>query len=183
MSVQEKRQSETRSADVKYMSDIIKGEGLQRFLAASRLVIGWVFLWAFLDKVFGFGFSTPSERAWIDGGSPAQGYISGIEGPFANFFQLFANPFGDVLFMMGLLGIGIALMTGAGLKIAAVSGTLLMFFMYLTAIPLIAGGTNPLTDSHVLEALLLITPALTLSGDKWGLGKWWASKVGNGWLR
>lgn len=71
MSVQEKRQSETRSADVKYMSDIIKGEGLQRFLAASRLVIGWVFLWAFLDKVFGFGFSTPSERAWINGGSPA----------------------------------------------------------------------------------------------------------------
>ncbi|MFC5822105.1 hypothetical protein ACFPUY_44090, partial [Nonomuraea harbinensis] len=37
--------------------------------AIARISIGWVFLWAFLDKTFGWGFATPAERAWINGGS------------------------------------------------------------------------------------------------------------------
>ncbi|MFC4554185.1 DoxX family protein [Georgenia faecalis] len=167
-----------------YMEEIVTREGARRTLAVSRIIIGWVFFWAFIDKLFGLGFSTPAERAWINGGTPAQGYIGGIEGPFAGFFELFANPFGDFLFMLGLLGIGVALITGCGLKIAAVTGTLLMLFMYLAALPFVGEhGTNPITDSHWVEALLLIIPAVTLAGDKWGLGKWWASKVGNSWLR
>lgn len=167
----------------RYMEDIVTSRGARRTLAVSRIIIGWVFLWAFLDKLFGLGFATPSDRAWINGGTPAQGYINSIEGPFAGFFKMFANPFGDWLFMLGLLGLGVALIAGAGLKIAAVAGTLLMLFMYLAAIPLVLGGTNPITDSHWMEALLLIIPAVTLSGDEWGLGKWWGSKVGNSWLR
>src|SRR5688572_9064984 len=39
-------------------------------LAGVRLALGWVFLWAFLDKAFGLGFATSAARAWIDGGSP-----------------------------------------------------------------------------------------------------------------
>ena len=152
-------------------------------VAAIRLSIGSVFLWAFFDKLLGLGYSTPGERAWVNGGTPAQGFIGGIEGPFAGFFQMFANPFGDVLFMVGLLGIGVALIAGAGLKIAAVTGSLLMLFMYLAELPLALGGTNPITDSHWVEAMLLIVAAVTLSGDNWGLGKWWAGKVGNSWLR
>jgi thiosulfate dehydrogenase (quinone) large subunit len=27
--------------------------------AVARISIGWVFLWAFLDKAFGWGFATP----------------------------------------------------------------------------------------------------------------------------
>ena len=80
-------------------------------------------------------------------------------------------------------GIGVAMIAGAGLKIAAVGGTLLMLFMYLAELPLALGGTNPITDSHWVEAMLLIISAVTLSGDTWGLGKWWAGKVGNSWLR
>ena len=172
-----------RSAKPMYMEDIVIRPGARKTLAVSRILIGWVFVWAFVDKLFGLGFATPAERAWINGGTPAQGYINNIEGPFAGFFQIFANPVGDWLFMLGLLGIGVAVMTGAGLKIAAITGTLLMAFMYLAAIPAVLGGTNPITDSHVMEALLLIIPAVTLAGDQWGLGKWWAGKVGNGWLR
>ncbi|MCK6212418.1 DoxX family protein [Georgenia sp. EYE_87] len=169
---------------VTYQEDIITSSAARKTLAVGRIIIGWVFLWAFIDKLFGLGFATPAERAMLNGGTPAQGYINGIEGPFAGFFQLFANPFGDYLFMLGLLGIGVALITGCGLKIAAVTGTLLMLFMYLAALPFVGEhGTNPITDSHWVEAMLLIIPAVTLAGDTWGLGKWWGGKVGNSWLR
>jgi thiosulfate dehydrogenase [quinone] large subunit len=86
--------------------------------------------------------------------------------------------------MLGLLGIGVAMIAGAGLRIAAVTGTLLMLFMYLAELPPVLGGNNPIVDSHWHEALLLIIAAVTLSGDTWGLGKMWARMIGaRTWLR
>ena len=38
--------------------------------AALRLSLGWIFLWAFLDKMFGLGHETTSAQAWINGGHP-----------------------------------------------------------------------------------------------------------------
>ncbi|WP_221934975.1 DoxX family protein [Georgenia yuyongxinii] len=167
-----------------YQEQIVTSPGARKTLAIGRIIIGWVFFWAFIDKLFGLGFMTPAERAWINGGTPAQGFIKGIEGPFHDVFQVFANPFGDALFMVGLLGIGVAMLAGAGLRIAAVTGTLLMLFMYLAELPGALGGTNPITDSHWVEAMLLIIAAVTLSGDTWGVGKWWAKMIGNKtWLR
>ena len=168
---------------VVYQEQVVTSSLARKVLAVARITIGFTFFWAFVDKLFGLGFATPAERAWINGGTPAQGFIKGIEGPFASFFQVFANPFGDVLFMVGLLGIGVALIAGAGLRIAAVSGTLLMLFMYLAELPLALGGNNPVVDSHWHEALLLIIAAVTLSGDTWGVGKVWGRMVGNSWLR
>ena len=174
---------------------IVTRPGVRRVLAVARIVIGFTFLWAFVDKLFGLGFATPSSRAWINGGTPAQGFIKGIEGPFHDVFQVFANPFGDWLFMIGLLGIGVAMITGAGLRIAAVAGTLLMAFMFLAEWPaattvvdgkVVSGSTNPIVDSHWHEALLLIISAVTLAGDTWGLGKWWGNLSfvrKNRWLR
>lgn len=163
---------------------LITSLGVRRVLAGGRILIGWTFLWAFIDKMFGLGFATPAERAWISGGTPAQGFIKGIEGPFHDAFQVFANPFGDILFMAGLLGIGVAMILGAGLRIAAVTGTLLLFFMYLAQLPAALGGNNPITDSHWTEAALLIISAATLSGDTWGVGRWWAATIGDrAWLR
>jgi thiosulfate dehydrogenase [quinone] large subunit len=156
----------------------------RRVLAVARVVIGFTFLWAFLDKLFGLGFATPSSRAWINGGTPAQGFIKNIDGPFHDVFQVFANPVGDWLFMAGLLGIGVAMIAGAGLRIAAVAGTLLMLFMFMAEWPaattlvdgkVVSGSTNPIVDSHWHEALLLIISAVTLAGDTWGLGKWWGN--------
>jgi|SRR5690625_3050353 len=170
-----------------YQEDIVTRPGVRKVLAASRILIGWVFLWAFVDKLFGLGFATDSAAAWVRGGTPAQGYIDNVVyGPFKGFFGLFSNAFGDWLFMLGLFGIGIAMVLGAGLRIAAVTGTLLLGFMYLAALPFVAEAppmTNPITDSHWVEAALLIISAVTLAGDTWGLGRWWAGKVGNGWLR
>ena len=171
-------------AEAESQESIVTRPMVRKVLAVARIVIGFTFLWAFLDKLFGLGFATPSARAWINGGTPAQGFIKNIDGPFASYFQVFANPFGDWLFMAGLLGIGVAMIAGAGLCIAAAAGTLLMLFMFLAEWPtattlvdgkVVSGSTNPIVDSHWHEALLLIISAVTLAGDTWGLGKWWGN--------
>jgi thiosulfate dehydrogenase (quinone) large subunit len=81
-----------------------------RFLAVFRVVVGLEFLWAFADKTFGLGYATPAARAWINGGSPTKGFLSGVAvGPLASTFHTIAGAaWADWLFMAGLLGIGVA---------------------------------------------------------------------------
>ena len=153
-------------------------------MAVLRLGIGWIFLWPFLDKTFGWGYSTPSENAWIDGGSPTQGFLSNVDvGPFADTFNDIAGEtWADWLFMIGLLGIGVAVMLGIGLRIAAVSGTVMMALMWAAEWPLDkttsagdpSGTTNPLIDDHIIYALCLVLFAATYAGDHLGLGRIWA---------
>jgi thiosulfate dehydrogenase (quinone) large subunit len=175
------------SAAVIYQEDIVTSPVLRKLLAFGRILIGWTFMWPFLDKLFGFGFATPSERAWINGGTPAQGFMANQSGPFAGFFEGITGAWADWGFMAGLFLIGLAMLTGAGLKLAAWGGTLLMLLMYLAQFPLGQPAevmvTNPITDSHWIEAVVLLLAAYGLAGDTWGLGKWWAGKVGNGILR
>src|SRR5512133_2443519 len=115
--------------------------GAAKFLAVFRVVLGFEFLWAFLDKTFGLGYATPSARAWINGGSPTKGFLSSVAvGPFESTFHAWAGaPWADWLFMCGLLGIGIALIFGVGLRIAAVSGTVLLVGMWAAEWPLAMG--------------------------------------------
>ena len=158
--------------------------GAARFLAVFRVVVGLEFLWAFLDKTFGLGYATPSARAWINGGSPTKGFLSNVAvGPFeATFHSWAGTPWADWLFMVGLLGIGLALIFGIGLRIAAVSGSLMMLGMWAAEWPLArftsAGepsmSTNPMVDYHIIYALALIALAVTYAGHTWGLGKRWA---------
>jgi thiosulfate dehydrogenase [quinone] large subunit len=155
-----------------------------RALAVLRISTGFVFLWAFLDKTFGFGYATPSARAWINGGSPTKGFLSNVEvGPLQNSFHSIAgNPVVDWLFMLGLLGIGIALIAGIGLRISAVATTIMMAGMWLAEFPLAqttAAGkpsvsTNPIVDYHVAYALIAIVAAAAYAGHTWGFGRLWA---------
>ncbi|WOF22550.1 DoxX family protein [Microbacterium betulae] len=151
----------------------------RRTLAVLRLATGFIFLWAFLDKTFGLGFSTPVERAWLNGGTPAQGFLKGdaVTGPLKGFFASLATPLTDVLFMLGMLGIGLAVMLGIGMRVAAVAGSAMMLLMYLAEWPFIANAasTNPVVDYHIIYALALIVLAATAAGDTWGLGAWWKS--------
>ena len=146
-------------------------------LAVLRLATGFIFLWAFLDKTFGLGFSTPIERAWINGGTPAQGFLGSpsVTGPLKEFFAGLATPLTDVLFMAGMLGIGVAVILGIGLRISAVVGSAIMLLMYLAEWPFAANAesTNPLVDYHIIYALALITVAALSAGDTWGLGSQW----------
>jgi thiosulfate dehydrogenase [quinone] large subunit len=141
--------------------------------AGLRIALGWIFLWAFLDKVFGWTFATESENAWVNGGSPTEGFLTfGTTGPFAGFYQdLAGTALADVLFMVGLAGIGVALLAGIGTRIAAASGALLMVLMWSAALP---PENNPFMDDHLIYAGLLVGLALVHAGDTLGLGKYWA---------
>ena len=141
--------------------------------AVARIGLGWVFLWAFLDKTFGLGYATPAERAWIDGGSPTGGFLGGVEGPFADFFQgLAGNAFIDWLFMLGLLGIGLAFILGIGMRIAAASAVVLLILMWMAVLPIV---NNPFLDDHLVYAILAVGLAAANAGDTWGFGKAWAA--------
>jgi len=140
--------------------------------AVARIGLGFVFLWAFLDKMFGLGFATPAERAWTNGGSPTSGFLGGAEGTFGGFFNAMSGQaWADWLFMAGLLGIGVALMAGVAMRIAAASGALMLVLMWLAALPL---ENNPVIDDHIIYAIVLIGLAAAKAGDTFGLGQIWA---------
>jgi len=141
--------------------------------AVLRFLLAFQFLWAFFDKTFGLGRATPAENAWLEGGSPTTGYLSNVGGPFADLFSAMAgNAVFDWLFMLGLLGIGTALALGIGMRIAAVSGALLLVLMWMASLPL---DNNPLVDDHLINAVVLVALAAVSAGSTWGLGRWWAS--------
>ncbi|GID31047.1 thiosulfate dehydrogenase [quinone] large subunit [Paractinoplanes brasiliensis] len=147
-----------------------------RALAALRITTGFVFLWAFLDKTFGLGYSTPWERAWINGGSPTKGFLSNVEvGPFQGFFHSIAGAgWANWSFMLGMLAIGVALIAGVGLRLAAVGTTALMALMWAAEWPLASGSSNPVVDYHFIYAVVAVVVALTYAGHTWGLGRLWA---------
>jgi thiosulfate dehydrogenase (quinone) large subunit len=145
-----------------------------RYLAAGlRIALGWVFLWAFIDKLFGLGRSTASANAWINGGSPTKGFLGkAVSGPFEGLYHSFAGAgWADWLFMLGLLGIGVALILGIGMRFAAVAGGLLLVLMWTAVLP---PETNPFMDDHLIYAGLISLLALLGAGRTLGLGKVWA---------
>jgi len=154
------------------------------WLAATRVGVGFIFLWAFLDKMFGLGYSTPSAKSVLNGGSPTKGFLSHVTvGPLQGFFHTIAGaPVVDVLFMLSLLGVGVAMIVGAGLRIAAISNAVLMVGMWAAEWPLArfradgtpSGSTNPFMDYHLTYALIVIVFAYFAIGSKFGLGHWWS---------
>lgn len=138
-----------------------------------RILLGFIFLWASVDKIFGLGFNTVPEESWIAGVSPTFGYLKfATYGPFAGMMQAMAgNPVVDVLLVGGQLLIGAALILGIGVKVASYSGALMMLLIYLSRFP---GEFNPLIDEHIVYIVLLIGLARAEAGKVLGLGKVWA---------
>src|SRR5881227_1186176 len=138
-------------------------------LAVLRVATGFVFLWAFVDKLFGLGYATPSKGAWISGGSPTKGFLSGVHaGPFQSMFHAWAGTWwADTLFMLGLAAIGIAVIAGSALRLSAAAGALMMLMMWAAEWPFAPStrtveathSTNPVIDYHIISALVLIALA------------------------
>ncbi|MCA9388259.1 hypothetical protein KC644_00680 [Candidatus Berkelbacteria bacterium] len=137
-----------------------------------RILMGWIFLWPFLDKLYGLGFTTSSDQAWLKGISPTTGFLNfATQGPFSDLFKSLAgNSFVDWLFMIGLLLIGLSLILGIGIRIATYSGSLLLFLMYLAVLP---PEHNPVIDEHIIYAVLLFTLNRVDAGRYMGFGNTW----------
>lgn len=85
--------------------------------------------------------------------------------------------------MLGLAGIGIALMLGVAMRIAAASGALMLVLMWTAVLP---PANNPFMDDHLIYAGVLGLLAALGAGRTLGLGTWWESLPlvrRNGWLR
>jgi thiosulfate dehydrogenase (quinone) large subunit len=169
--------SDERTLPAANETSVVTTSAGRHTLAVLRIATGFIFLWAFLDKTFGLGYSTPRAAAWINGGTPSQGFLKSpaVVGPFKPFFAAIASPTTDVLFMIGMLAVGLAVVLGIGLRISAVAGTIILLFMYLAEWSFGAGAasTNPVVDYHIIFALSLIVVAVLSAGDDWGLGRTW----------
>lgn len=161
-----------------------------RALAVLRIAFGLTFLWAFFDKLLALGYSTGAitnaagdrtgidffakDGAWLNGGSPTEGFLShtSADNPLHGFWGSIAgDAWADWLFMAGLLGVGLALTLGIGMRLAGALGGLLYLFMWVASWPL---DSNPVIDEHLTGFIVLGVLALTYAGDTWGLGKIWA---------
>lgn len=153
-----------------------------------RLLLGWSFLWAFLDKFFGLGFATcragdsssidfGCDAAMINGGSPTFGFLT-FATPGSHTGDLFdwmapsasdSINLADIAFMAVLLLGGVALMVGIGVRIAAIGGAVLMAFMFFAGD--VWPDNNPINSSHVIEMVAFLGIA-TVGAGKFSLQRW-----------
>jgi thiosulfate dehydrogenase [quinone] large subunit len=162
---------EARAAGTRTFS-LTRATAVRYLWAVTRLGMAWTFLWPFLDKTFGLGHQTASAQAWINGGNPSQGFLSGSVGAFSGFYQGIAGA-GIVnwLFMVGLLAIAVSLSFGVAMRFAAAAGSVMLLLMWSAALP---PQDDLFLDNHIIYALLLVGLALVGAGNTLGLGRRWA---------
>ena len=152
-------------------------------LGALRIVVGWTFLWAFLDKLLALGYSTGRNAetgavdrfgpdAWIHGGSPTMGFLSfGAKGPFEGFYHSIAgDAWADWAFMFGLFAIGVALILGITNRLATFAAAAMYILMWSVVLP---PENNPITDDHTIGLAVVIVLGLFGAGRYLGIGSWW----------
>jgi len=143
-------------------------------LGILRLSMGLVFLWAFVDKLWGLGFATTPEHSWLAGGSPTAGFLANaVHGPFANLFHSLAgSELIDCLFMLGLLFIGLTLTLGIMVRLGAYAGAVIYFLMYLAVG--ISPENHPFIDDHFIGFFVMLLFAFSGSAGKYfGFGRAW----------
>jgi len=168
--------------------ELVTSTALRKALAVLRIAFGLTFLWAFFDKLLALGYSTGvvlneqgtktgidffSKDAWINGGNPTLGFLKfGASGPFKGFYNAIAGEtWVNVLFMFGLLAIGIALTFGIAMRLGTIAGFVMYVMMWTVAL---WPANNPVLDDHILGALSMVVLGLALAGDTWGAGRIWA---------
>ena len=158
--------------------------GITRFVWPTlRVAVSFVFLWAFLDKTFALGFATGRDpetgavdllgpAAWVSGGSPTSGFLEyGTNGPLRPLFSALAgSPIVDWLFMLGMGGVGVALLLGIATRIATTAGVALMVLLRLATWQ---SENNPVIDDHVIYALLLVGLATLPAARLWSVDPLW----------
>lgn len=131
-----------------------RGRG-ELVLGILRIVLGFMLIWAFLDKFLGLGMPTTPEAAMINGGSPTEYYLSNfVSGPLEGFYSSLAgNPALDLLLMAGLLLVGAAMILGVASRLSTVGMCVMMALMFSLEMP---PDDNPLVDYHIVYILASI---------------------------
>ncbi len=155
-------------------------------LGALRLVIGWTFLWAFLDKMFALGFSTGRNGetgvvdrfgpdAWIHGGSPTEGFLAfAAKGPFQGFYNSIAgDTWTNWAFMLGLLAIGVTFTLGISMRFGVLAAAVMYIMMWSVVLP---PENNPITDDHTIGLAVVLVLGFFGAGRYLGFGSWWGGQ-------
>jgi thiosulfate dehydrogenase (quinone) large subunit len=151
-----------------------------------RLLMGFTFLWAFLDKLLALGFSTGrnpatgaidffGKAAWIHGASPTEGVLRfalHTKDPFLSFYQgLAGSAWVDWVYMLSMAAIGLGLLFGIGTRLAAIGGIVWMTIFYTATA--IWPANNPFVDQHIIAIVVLAGIAYVGAGRFLGLGNRW----------
>jgi thiosulfate dehydrogenase [quinone] large subunit len=143
-----------------------------------RIGLGYIFLWAFFDKLFGLGFSTckgqgiSCSQAWLHGGSPTTGFLShAATGPLSSFYHnLAGNMLVDWAFMLGLLFVGVGMLLGTWIKSAALVGMIMVALMWSALLwPVNAPGI----DEHIIYFLAFFGFLCSNAGSAWSVKLPW----------
>ncbi len=70
--------------------------------------------------------------------------------------------------MLGLLGIGVALLLGVGMRIGTAAGALMYAFMYAASLPL---ENNPVVDDHLVGVIVMAVLGLGCGRHDLGPGR------------
>lgn len=172
---------------------MVEGEEVRGMWAWTllRLLLGWSFMWAFLDKMFGLGFATcrledgaidfGCDAAMMQGGSPTYGFLNfATQGSHTGGWVDWMAPsaadsinYADVLFMLALLLGGAALMLGIGVRMAAIGGAILMAFLFVAVD--VWPQNNPVNSSHVIEGAAFLGIAYVGPGP-FSLQRWFEGR-------
>ena len=165
-----------------------------------RLAMGWVFLWAFLDRFFGLGFGTcritarvandPSQVGGIDylcdasflqGGSAIHGFLTTRTARSAtgDWFSWMApdnaatQNIWDLIFMFALLGAAVTLLLGILVRLGAIGAVILLVLIHLAGSVWPTG--DPFLTYQLVYAVVLVGIAVADAGRFLGFGRWWTS--------
>ena len=131
------------------------------FISGLRIIIGFIWLWAFLDKLIGLGFSTSPQKSWLAGNSPTAGFLkfgTNPESPFASVYIELAkySTLLDPFYMAMLLFVGISLITGIMVRPGSIAGIIFVLSI----------------DDHIIYAIIFLMFIFTNAGIYgWSLGR------------
>lgn len=163
--------TETTSSNRADISALNIGNAL---LGVFRIALGWILLWAGIDKVFGLGFDTARSDSVLDGTSPTAGFLAFGVNPGSPIAGMLSSWSGsvlvDALYLLSTVGAGLALLLGIGTRIAGIGGALLFATLWLASLPL---EYNPILDQHAVYAIACLMLAFSPASRYLGLGAWW----------
>lgn len=141
-------------------------------LSLLRIGLGYIFLWAFVDKLFGLGFTTckgigtACSQSWLHGGSPTAGFLGhATTGPLAStYHHLAGHAWVDWLFMLGLLFIGVGLLLGSWIRTAAAAAIAMLALMWSS---LLWPANSPGVDEHIIYILVMLVFLFGNYPQKW----------------